>query len=180
MKTTTNTLLAICLLAGCTAIHDAKKDEDRTEWGSATDGIRCSLKPKREEVLPEGPVVLDCRVENVGRVPARLYLSRIEHFWSVQVSGPKVLTTRLPPGPGPATESGFLDLKPGETRQFEWSLAEGNGIHRWSLAAPGNYRIVLVYHVERYWLDEFKQYGLDPDGKWIGEFKSNPVTVTVK
>ncbi|MHC5056439.1 MAG: hypothetical protein ACYTKD_17215 [Planctomycetota bacterium] len=122
---------------------------------------------------------MSCTVENTAGVPAAVYLRRITHFWAAEVTGPKASKHQLPPGPGPAADSGFVELPPGGTFSFEWSPSEGNGAHRWSLDAPGEYRVSVVYRAKKEWLLEFEQYGLSPEGKWTGELRSNTTVVTV-
>lgn len=178
------TLACFATLVFVTACAE-KRDSPSTQlsvpkaWGSVSVGLRCRIQPVSAEYLAGEPWSLNCTVENTGGCPAAVYLKNIAHFWTVEVEGPKVSKRQLPPGPGPVTDSGFVKLAPGESFSFEWSPARGNGIHSWSLDARGDYKVSVMYRVKKEWLREFEQYGLNPEGKWTGELRSNSTVVTV-
>jgi hypothetical protein len=174
-------LAALTLLAACNGKRGASDPNGfgPSTWGPVCNGLRCRIKPVNSESKIGEHWYVSCTVENTAAAPVAVYLKSITHFWAVEVTGPKASKHQLPPGPGPATDSGFVELPPRGSFSFEWSPSRGNGGHRWSLDAPGEYTVSAVYRVKKEWLHEFAQYGLNPEGKWTGELRSNAAAITV-
>jgi hypothetical protein len=136
----------LALVAACAGNRDVPSTQEAEShaWGAVSGGLRCRIRPVSTEFTLGERWSLNCTVEDTAECSAAVYLKDIKHFWTAEVEGPKVSKRQLPPGPGPATDSGFVELAPGESFSFEWSPSRGNGAHSWSLGARGSYKVSVV------------------------------------
>jgi hypothetical protein len=106
------------------------------------DDLRVSAEPRKSEILPGEPLVVDVRLRNDGEASAIVDLGydRVGAFWfDIRAGNGQIVSTSQKLYGFGASRLGRLTLGPGEVRQVPLVM------NRWcsTILAPGEYKVTL-------------------------------------